>query len=91
MSELEKVSKGAKMTKVTLEVDAEDVVLITENHGGYYVGYCFACKATGWLHTKYGYPVRAKKAPGLQHKASCPMNDILNDDGTLNIPACMGG
>lgn len=83
------------MPKVVLELDVQDVVVITENHGGYLTGKCVGCKADGWLgDTGYGYPARSRrKGAGyhLKHKASCPMNDILNNDGSLNVPGCRGG
>jgi len=71
------------MPIVTLKKEAEDVIIITENHGGYLEGKCFACGASGWING-CGYPSRVK-APGahLQHKADCPMNAALNDDGSL--------
>jgi len=74
------------MAKITIEVEVKDLIVVTENHGGYLVGMCFACKASGWLYN-HGYPARAQNVPGahLQHRASCPMNDMLNDDGSFKI------
>jgi hypothetical protein len=70
--------------RVTIRIDASKVVQVTEDHGGFLAGKCFACGASGWLEGR-GYPHRAKDVPGshLRHGASCPMNRALNNDGSL--------
>lgn len=71
------------MTTVTIQKNAKDLIIITGNLGGYKTGYCFACDASGWIDG-YGYPNRVKgKGAHLQHKAKCPMNKVLNDNGVL--------
>jgi hypothetical protein len=70
----------------TVAVDVRRVVFATEDHGGYLAGTCIACGARGWLEPSYGYPHRVKGAVmgnRVIHKEDCPMNDILNDDGSL--------
>ncbi|MEK7554284.1 MAG: hypothetical protein AAB517_02885 [Patescibacteria group bacterium] len=72
--------------KITLELDADVVVQITENHGGYEAGKCLACGTHGWLcESRYGFPYGSKKgmANEVHHKPHCPMNTHLNDDGSL--------
>lgn len=70
--------------RVTIKKNAEDVIIVTEDHGGYKEGYCFACEASGWIDG-FGYPCHAKGVPAnrLKHKHYCSMNDVLNDDGSL--------
>ena len=72
------------MPKVTLTIEAKELIIVTEDHGGYKAGHCFACKASGWI-SGFGYPARAKKVPGnhLKHRVSCPMNGLLNDGGSF--------
>lgn len=70
----------------TVLVDAKKVVIVTEDHGGHLVGECIACGTRGWLSPRYGYPHRVKDTVmgnGVIHKKDCPMNEILNDDGTF--------
>jgi hypothetical protein len=69
----------------TVPVNASKVVVVTENHGGYKGGRCVACDAIGWLDNEHGYPSHVKGVLGnkLKHKKSCPMNSVLNDNGTL--------
>ena len=73
------------MPKITLQKDAKDVVVITGDHGGYTEGYCFACNASGWIKGQGGYPNCVKNTPGshLKHEVECPMNVVLNNDGSL--------
>ena len=48
--------------KITLELDADVVVQITENHGGYEAGKCLACGTHGWLcESRYGFPYGSKR------------------------------
>lgn len=72
------------MPRVMLKVKAEDVVVVTENHGGYTAGHCSACGAMGWIDG-HGYPHHAKDVMGnrLKHKPKCPMNAHLNADGSI--------
>lgn len=69
---------------ITIKMKVEDVIVVDGDHGGFAAGHCSACGASGWIH-RYGYPHRAKKVVRnhLQHKAKCPMNKVLNDDGSL--------
>lgn len=70
------------MPTVTLQKDAKEVIIVDEDHGGYLSGHCFACGASGWIDGS-GYPSHVS-APGyhLQHNVECPMNVLLNDDGS---------
>ena len=69
---------------VTIEKNAKEVVIVTEDRGGFKAGYCFACGASGWI-AGFGYPHHAKDAPGnhLRHKMTCPMNQVLDERGEL--------
>lgn len=69
---------------ITIKKKPNDVIVIDEDHGGYKNGHCIACGASGWI-TNLGYPHRVRNAPGahLHHKKSCPMNNVLNDEGEL--------
>lgn len=67
-----------------ISIPASKVVLVTQNHGGYKVGVCQACDAQGWVEG-HGYPHQAVTALSstLQHQQTCPMNEVLNEDGSL--------
>jgi hypothetical protein len=70
----------------TVAVDPKKVVIVTEDHGGYLAGKCIACDAGGWLEPRYGYPHRVKgnvMGNRLIHEEDCPMNEVLNDDGSF--------
>ena len=70
------------MPSVTITKPAKDFIIITENHGGYMAGYCFACGARGWIQG-CGIPSHAEDSGfNLKHKSTCPMNEILKDDGS---------
>lgn len=75
------------MNTSTIAVDAMKVVVVTENAGGYLAGVCIACDASGYLmDARNGYPHRVKKSVlgnSLIHKPDCPMNDVLNDNGSF--------
>lgn len=51
------------MTKVTVTMEADNLVRVRGNHGGYMDGECLVCDASGWLP--------------LKHKASCPVGKAL--------------
>jgi len=62
----------------------EDVVVVTEDFGIAEAGECLACGAKGWLETRYGFPSHVKNVETkLKHEAGCPVNALLNDDGSL--------
>ncbi len=66
-----------------IQIPAEKAVRVTSEHGGYKTGLCLACQSGGWLDG-HGYPHGAEVAGNLlQHRAECPMNEVLNEDGTL--------
>ena len=44
-----------------MEVKRKDMLICTEDHGGYLVGFCAVCRASGWLDK-------------LKHKKECPVN-----------------
>lgn len=70
----------------TVAVDAKKVVVVTKDHGGYLAGTCIVCGESGWLEPRYGYPHRVRGTVMgnlLIHKEVCPMNGILNDDGSF--------
>ncbi len=73
------------MSMIVISKEADDVVHIHSNDGGYLGGKCFACNQSGYLNHRHGTPHRVKNTPGnhLRHTAECPMNMALNDDGGL--------
>lgn len=75
------------MPLVTLQKEAKELIIETEDHGGYMSGYCFACGAHGWVDgvASCGYPQGSSQGllSGLRHAANCPLGDILNDDGSF--------
>lgn len=64
------------MNKITVEIDIEKLVPITDDHGGYEAGECLLCGASGWLvENRLGYHYKDKDVGAdLQHKKACPMN-----------------
>jgi hypothetical protein len=71
------------MPKVLIE--ANKVVQVTENHGGYLGGSCLACGQMGWLDAN-GYPWRVRKkvmSNRLIHTKNCVMNKVLTDEGKI--------
>jgi len=67
-----------KNKKITVEINILRIVSITENHGGYLVGKCLLCNASGWLDERLGSPYGTKNADAdLVHKKSCPINKEL--------------
>ena len=72
------------MPRITLQKNAKDVIIVTEDHGGHLSGYCFACGSSGWVNG-HGYPNRVKNVLGshLKHRAECPMNAVLKNNGSL--------
>lgn len=72
-----------KMPIVSFAMRADDVVLVTENHGGYLGGRCIACGSAGWIEG-YGFPFGTRnKGNYVVHKKACPMNAIINKEGDL--------
>ena len=76
------------MVKVAIMVDLNDVVVVTENHGGYQGGKCVACGAIGWLDTRCGYPYPATGVlrNKLIHTKGCSINKYLTPEGNF-IPS----
>ncbi len=71
---------------VHVPVDVNKIVTVTENHGGHLSGKCIACGVNGWLDSQYGYPHHMRvlvMGSKLIHGKDCPMNDVINDDGSL--------
>lgn len=67
------------MPKITFKIDVRKVV--SDGYPG--MGECYACKAFGKF-AKHGYPHRVKVSNGeLRHTARCPMNKLLNVDGSF--------
>lgn len=59
----------------TIPVPIDQVVRVTENHGGYRGGECIACGALGWIDGKYGDRFGANVMSNrLIHKRECLMN-----------------
>ncbi len=76
------------MPKITVEKEAKDVIVPFFDYSKYGAGVmslCFVCDAAGWVKEDSGYPAGAKNVPegSLQHKTNCPMNAVLNKDGTI--------
>ena len=70
----------------TISVVSKKVVMVTKDHGGYESGRCIACGTGGWLKSPYGYPHHARSTlvgNELIHKEDCPMNEVLNSDGSM--------
>ena len=84
-------------------VKSIDEVVRAEEHGGVASsGTCMACHASGWLEgighkgARYGYPAGTGKKDSvlLTHREGCPMNAILNADGSVRpaeVQVCCGG
>ncbi len=67
-----------KNKKIKVELELQELVRVTEDHGGYLVGECLICKASGWLEDRLGQAYGAKDAGAdLVHKKSCPINKEL--------------
>ena len=62
-----------------IEVDADKLVILTEDHGGYLAGECIVCKAGGWYDGSLGYRFDDKDVlrNHLIHKKSCPVNKAI--------------
>lgn len=74
-------SLQVKDKKITVEISIQKIVRITEDHGGYEVGECLLCDASGWLvENRFGHPYGAKDTGAdLCHKKDCPINKELTD------------
>lgn len=68
-----------------IEIAADKVVIVTDDHGGYTGGKCIACGASGWLVGKrYGLPHGSPdKANAMRHEKQCPMNAVLTPSGGI--------
>ena len=63
------------MKKITAKINLQKIVRVTEDHGGYEVGECLLCDASGWLEGNLGHPYGTKDAGAdLVHKKNCPIN-----------------
>lgn len=72
------------MRTVTMTKGIDEVVVITEDYGTAEAGECLACKASGWLKTRYGFPSHVQGVETrLKHEPGCPMSALLNEDGSL--------
>ena len=73
--------------KLRVTVDIDEIVQAKESLGGPPRGRCIVCREVGDFNPRYGYPNRVKNeivfTNRIIHKPHCPMNNILNDDGTL--------
>ena len=76
------------MSKVTVKLDPEQIVVVSGNHGGYLTGECLACGALGWIDGRFGLKsnspdAREWRGSHLVHKRSCQMNQfaLLHRDG----------
>lgn len=54
--------KKKRKVKTKTKYSRNDLLLVTEDHGGYEAGICVLCKATGWIDE-------------IKHKPSCPLSD----------------
>lgn len=66
-----------------IRIDATKAIQITDDHGGYHGAKCIACGAVGWLDTGLGYPYGSSQPSRLVHKRDCPMNAVINSDGSV--------
>lgn len=66
-----------------IEIAADKLVTVTEDHGGYTAGECLACGACGWLcEQSNGIPYNGdKEINALRHKKSCPVGVKLDSKG----------
>lgn len=66
-----------------IEVSADKLVNVTEDHGGYHAGECLVCGECGWLvEQQYGLPYNGdKEINSLRHKKSCPVGQRLDKQG----------
>lgn len=63
-----------------------EVIMVTEDHGGFQTGRCLACGESGWLEG-LGFPAWAMAyGAHLKHKKRCPMNRLLDEKGQLKKP-----
>lgn len=72
--------------KVRVAVDVNDLVRITETHGGYHAGHCVLCKSYGWItEYRYGLPIHSRSGTTdvLKHNVGCKFNRILTTTGRL--------
>lgn len=68
-------------------IDAKNAVVVTVGRSGHKEGKCVACGSTGLLTAPFGLPNNEDKKEIsislLTHSSFCPMNAVLNDDGSL--------
>ena len=67
-----------KSKKIKVKIDLKKLVRITEDHGGYEVGECLLCDASGWLEGRFGHPYGTKDTGAdLKHEKNCPINSEI--------------
>lgn len=66
-----------------VNVSADKLVIITDDHGGYTAGQCVVCGNVGWLVEKrYGLPFGSRSQDNaMRHAKTCPMNNVLTSEG----------
>jgi hypothetical protein len=66
-----------------IEVSADKLVTVTEDHGGYHGGECLICGECGWIvEQPFGIPYNGdKELNALRHKKSCPVGAQLDKQG----------
>lgn len=69
--------------KIQVELDPDQIVQVTSNHGGYKGGECLVCGASGWLSGRYGLrstspDAKEWRGTHLVHKIGCPMNKLAS-------------
>jgi hypothetical protein len=76
------------MPKVTITMEIDDIVVETEDHGGFVDGECRACHKTGWLVSSlYGFPPESPQARkhrnALIHTPDCPVLPFITKNGAF--------
>jgi hypothetical protein len=66
-----------------IEISADKLVIVTEDHGGYHGGECLVCGECGWIvEQQFGIPYNGnKELNALKHKKSCPVGARLDKQG----------
>ena len=57
------------MKKITISIEPEKLIRVTENHGGFKTGICIVCGASGWLWPGW--------LESLKHKEDCPVGEFF--------------
>lgn len=84
MSAKKKRNRAANR-RVTVTVKIKQFIRVTIHKGEFHGGACLLCDSIGWLDdAPFGLPYESSVLGNkLRHSKKCPLNDHLNQDGTL--------